>query len=610
VRGSPFLVDSSGNLVVTRPQPFYLEAAGHACAAWWHAPAALAAPPLPVAAVLASSWGEEDVASYDDQRALAEALADAGIGVLRFEWPDVGDSSAPTGGVTIAEALAAFDCAAETARQRSGQDRLAFVGLRLGALLAAHAAVARCDVDALVALLPVASGRAFVRDGRMLGAEGEAMQGRDEMSGALMFGGFALPQPRATELAALNWPTTAATAITDAFILSRPGSPGLPCADALARMGVRAREWAAVEPSTNEVRVAPEAIAEVVRWLRERALDPAAATHTPPAARACGSATTLRVAVRGGAVRERVCEIAMPRANGELAAPLVAVLCERDAPAGAVDRADDGRPPPRGVLLLAPPPARRIGPHRLWVAFARERAARGDIVLRLDLAGRGDSDARPPRRADAGAGIDALDPRCVDDIARALAWLRREHGVGACTVMGLGAGGHHAWRAALYGIDLQQVVAINPPVFQRSPGSAHEFERLPLSVTEYLLARARRALGLRPRDPGQLVPPPQREDLAAELTHVSRRGVTLDFVFSEGEPGLALLREEQRRGGLRRRRDGPVRVSEIGRADAGFARPAARAALYARLDELLEARAPAPVDDPQEVLGPSAAVHS
>jgi hypothetical protein len=36
----------------------------------------------------------------------------------------------------------------------SGCERLAFVGLRLGALLAAHAAVARTDVGAFVALLP------------------------------------------------------------------------------------------------------------------------------------------------------------------------------------------------------------------------------------------------------------------------------------------------------------------------------------------------------------------------------------------------------------------------------------------------------------------------
>jgi alpha/beta superfamily hydrolase len=594
---------------MSRPQPVYLEAAGHACAAWWHAPAALAAPPLPLAVVLASSWGEEDVESYGDQRALAEALADAGLGVLRFEWPDVGDSSAPTGGATIADALAAFECAAEVARQRSGHGRLAFVGLRLGTLLAAHAAVVRCDVDALVALLPVANGRAFVREGRLLGGDGDAMQGRDEISGALMFGGFALPQPRATELAALNWPTTSATTITDAFILSRPGSPGLPCADALARMGVRVREWVAVEPATSEVRLAPEAIAEVVRWLRERALDPAAAPHAPPPERASGTATTLQARVRRASVRERVCEISMPRANGELAPTLVGVVCERDVAAGGAERAETERAPRRGVLMLASENARRIGPHRLWVSFSRERAARGDIVLRLDVAGHGDSAPRPGRLAEDDGDVDPFDPRAVDDVARALAWLRRERGVDACTVIGIGAGAHHAWRAALYGIDLQHVVAVNPPVFQRST-QAHEFDRVPLSVTEYLLARARRALGLRRREAGQLVPPPLREDLSAELAHLSRRGVTLDFLFSEGEAGIALLQDAAPRGGARRRRDGPVRVGEIGRADASFARPAARAALYARLDEALDAPGIAPEVDPSDLLAAQAAAHT
>ena len=147
-----------------------IEAAGQTCLAWWHAPAAIAAPALPLAVVLASSWGAEELADYDVQRELAIALADGGLGALRFEWPDTGDSSAATGSTTIADALAAFDAAAGRALALSGQERLAFVGLRLGALLAAHAAAARVDVDALVALRPVAGGRSFVGGQAVIGA--------------------------------------------------------------------------------------------------------------------------------------------------------------------------------------------------------------------------------------------------------------------------------------------------------------------------------------------------------------------------------------------------------------------------------------------------------
>ena len=127
------------------PQPLLIVAADHTCVAWWHAPAA-ADPALPLAVVLASSWGEEDMAGYDGQRALAVALAEAGLATLRFEWPDTGDSSAATGAACVADALAAFDAAATQALALSGCRRLAFVGLRLGALLAAQAASAPREI--------------------------------------------------------------------------------------------------------------------------------------------------------------------------------------------------------------------------------------------------------------------------------------------------------------------------------------------------------------------------------------------------------------------------------------------------------------------------------
>jgi pimeloyl-ACP methyl ester carboxylesterase len=90
----------------------------------------------------------------------------------------------------------------------------------------------------------------------------------------------------------------------------------------------------------------------------------------------------------------------------------------------------------------------------MWVPWARHRAAAGDVVLRLDIAGSGDSDRR-----DAQGG----DPGCVDDVARVVAWLRREHGVGPCTVMSVRSGARRAWRLATERMAVQQVVLIHPP---------------------------------------------------------------------------------------------------------------------------------------------------
>ena len=547
-------------MVAPAPQPVLIEAAGHTCLAWWHAPAAVASPALPLAVVLASSWGEEDIAAYDAQRALAIALADAGLGTLRFEWPDTGDSSAATGSTTIADALAAFDAAAARAIALSGHERLAFVGLRLGALLAAHAAAARLDVDALVALMPVASGRAFVREQTLLAA------GRvSPMPGALFdpaqlpvsLGGFALPVRHLESLAALRWPAAATTSVLEALLVQAPQAASRPAADALARMGMRVREWAHADPS------GALAIVEIVRWLRERAADatvlcgvpaiedfgvadPANARTNAALAKTRLDAATaavlalaradapvwMRLREQGVALRERVVRLVDA---GEPA--LVGVLSERD-------RADGDATRREAIVLLSSDRERRVGPHRLWVPWARRRAALGDVVLRLDIEGVGDSAPRP--RAD---GDDAP---IAADIARAVAWLRREKGIAACTVVGIGAGATHAWRAALEGLAAERVIAVDPTRLRRPAMRP---------------SRASRALRLLR---------PVEDELAIELARGAERGVSLNLVLSQGEAGSARLL-----------REGRVTIRHVEPTHPNFAGVADKAKLHACLDALI-----------------------
>ncbi len=598
------------------PQPLLIGAAGHTCVAWWHAPGAaadgravpalprgwLANGPLPLAVVLASSWGEEDMAGYDSQRALAIELAEGGLGTLRFEWPDTGDSSAATGTTSVADALAAFDAAATQALALSGCRRLAFAGLRLGALLAARAAHVRDDVDALVGLMPVASGQAFTRAQRELAAGVPAPTPApgpgasfDPAELPVSLGGFAQSVRGLEALAALRWPSTRFPSLHEALLVGAPDA----VAQSLAQAGVRVTGQAPEELShAQQARLAHAAVAGIVRWLQDRAGNaseartaPAsgaagtghvvlahagagaataqleAATGTVLALAAAGARTWMRLQSDGVAVRERIVRIGDAR---DREPPLlVGVLSEPDLPMGGLV----GRPPRHGILLLSAGGERRIGPHRLWVAWARQRAAQGDVVLRLDLAGIGDSAAHaqpdPERRP---AHYDA---RATSDIARALAWLRREHGVDRVALIGLQSGAYQAWQAALAGHDVQQVVAINVPTLRWRPGTvpARTGAR---SIGRMLARRVRSVLRW-----------PLAGETAADLARVGDRGVALDFVFSRREPGLALLRRQTGRRGLRLARDTAVNVYEIDQADPTFAGTAARAALYARLDSLL-----------------------
>ena len=567
VPDAPRAADSGADADAPTPQPLLLEAAGHTCVAWWHAPATGAARPLAV--VLASSWGDEELAGYDGQRALAIALARGGLGTLRFDWPDTGDSSAATGAMTIADALAAFDAAARRALALSGHERLAFVGRRLGALLAAHAAMAREDVDALVALAPVASGAAFVREQPVniavaarprLGVVPGAVVDPAELPVPL--GGFTLPARQAEALAALRWPAAATTSVLEALIACPARTESRAAADTLARLGVRVRE-AALADVTNET---------IVDWLRERAADVSvlhgvsaiddfgvadpgnagvlarlaaarleAATAAVLSLASTGPAVWLRLRERGVAVRERVVRIA--DARGPM---LAGVLSERD-PVGEIDVAGVAR---HAIVLLSPDGQRRVGPHRLWVPWARHRAARGDVVLRLDVAGAGDS--APSRQ----------DDDLASDVARAASWLRRELGIIACTVVSVGSGARHAWRAVDDGADVQRIVAIDPPL-----ASGAETRNG---------SRAQNAL----RAAAQLLQRP----FEAELARAAERDVAVDLVLSgdvssaAGRRARALLR------------DGRMIASHLPNARPGFAAPADREALYARLDALLRSQ--------------------
>ena len=547
--------------------------------------------------MLASSWGGEDIAAYDAQRALAIALADGGLGTLRFEWPDTGDSSAATGSTTVADALAAFDAAAAHAIALSGHERLAFVGLRLGALLAAHAAAARLDVDALVALMPVASGRAFVREqtvfdaGRVSPTPGALF---DPAQLPVSLGGFALPVRHLESLSALRWPAAATTSVLEALLVHAPQAAVRTASDALARMGMHVREWTHADPS------GPLVTSEIVRWLRERAADatvlrgvpaiedfgvadPANARTNAALAKARLDAATaavlalaradapvwMRLREQGVALRERVVRIAADArctarpdtvalqdlTPDESEPALVGVLSERDRAGDAAAR--------EAIVLLSSDRERRVGPQRLWVPWARRRAALGDLVLRLDIAGVGDS---APRTQAAGD-----DASIAADIARAVAWLRREKGVAACTVVGIGAGATHAWRAALEGLAVERIVAVDPTRLRRpAPRSS----------------RAARALRL--LRPGE-------DALAVELARGAAHRVSLNLVLSQGEPRSArLLRESN------------VKIHHVEPAHPDFAGVADKSTLYACLDALL---APArlglvapPIDAPASVM--------
>jgi pimeloyl-ACP methyl ester carboxylesterase len=92
-----------------------------------------------------------------------------------------------------------------------------------------------------------------------------------------------------------------------------------------------------------------------------------------------------------------------------------------------------GRP---AVVILNSGIIHRVGHNRMYVTLSRELAQLGHVVLRLDLSGIGDSEARS----------DILDPLAASlaDIKDAIDWLCSSRGVKSVVLLGLCSGANHS----------------------------------------------------------------------------------------------------------------------------------------------------------------------
>jgi pimeloyl-ACP methyl ester carboxylesterase len=113
--------------------------------------------------LLCNPFGEEASRAHRIYRVLATQLERAGYATLRFDFSGTGDSSGEADDATIEQWLRDLATAAAELRGVSGSPRVALVGLRLGATLAALA-TSRGELRPRHLILwdPVVSGAAYL----------------------------------------------------------------------------------------------------------------------------------------------------------------------------------------------------------------------------------------------------------------------------------------------------------------------------------------------------------------------------------------------------------------------------------------------------------------
>ncbi len=559
---------------MTRPVPFFFERQGRACAAWLHRPEKTTGHGV----VLCHPFGYEGICAHRSMRELAEALASAGVTVVRFDYDGTGDSEGDDRDPgRLAAWVGSIVGACEVLRPLVS--RIDLVGVRLGALLATLA-THEAAVDGLVAIAPVVSGRSYLRELAMIqtavGLDERGTRGLAEGDREAL--GFVLTAETVADLGKVDLmqaePPTAEVFVIDREDLASVGKW-------VQRLGctfIQLPGYVEMMLDPHKAIVPHAIVRATVDWVVAHASSPGKAEPE------------LSVEARMGGVLERPTFVD-DHVFGVLAVP--------ENPTGGA------------VLLLNAGSIHHIGPNRLHVVAARRWAKTGHLVLRMDLSGIGESPARPGEASNVVYGSHG-----VTDVLLAAAHLRTL-GASSVRTIGLCAGAFHAQKAAAADRAIAGFIAINPLTFFRPTsgavdfpahqvaGEAERYRRSALDPEKWkkLLRRdvafraiyetfARRALGLFTnvgRELSRRASMPWSDDIGVELASLVARGVQGRFVFAKGDPGRQILREQGGSVVRALERKGALEVTVIDGPDHTFTPVWSHEPLLAALTRILAA---------------------
>jgi pimeloyl-ACP methyl ester carboxylesterase len=577
-----------------------------------------------VGLVICKPFGYEAICAHRSLRAFADAATALGVPTLRVDYLGTGDS-APIDlevdqlGVWRRDVVAAVS----ELRRRTGVRQVCLLGVRLGALLATLAA-AECGAQTpLILIAPVVSGQRYLRDLRTTRLAG--LIGKDESSagqssrsselspGSMEVSGFTLSAATLAALAQVDLKIRDRPATTDALLIDGKNMPGAAAwAEHLSELGIRTTYTAL--PGLIEMIMTPpqsasiplEMVEAMQEWLRKIV-----------------SAAPARANGRYMHGQSSASEVMTLRSGGSTQ---LETLTERpvffgtdSAVFGIITEPRPGEIRRRAVIMLNAGADVHVGVNGMNVTLARQWASRGYVVLRMDLAGLGDSRKRPGQ-----AENEVFPATALDDIRAALQLLQDRYALADVTLFGLCSGAYHALRAAAEGLAVNRILMVNPQNYfwktgmtlddlqlaevVRNPALYRQrltswaaWKRLMSGEVEILriariyMARPLLAVGAAFRNVARSAGIRLRYDLGRELEEIDARGVRIVFVFARDEPGIDLLKIEA--GSSLRRLGERCRVRIIDDADHVFSHSGPRAALRDILSEELFAR-PTPGNPP------------
>ena len=526
---------------------------------------------------------------------------------MRFDYLGTGDSADATDDVDLLEHWVQDIIAATGELKRlTGVERVCLIGIRLGALLATLASAHSGDIDSLILLGPVVSGRRYVREMRTTQLAGIALSGSEQTSvsdsavpDSLEAGGFSLSAQLLASLASIDLLTSTPPPVRSILILDNDKLPS-------------AKKWAEALSNTDIALTykAMPGLIEMAMTAPQFAVAPQAMISA--AGEWLQASNTLRTGVT---VHTPAVELPSRLVLDEPQKPSITerpVVISETQLFGIVTEPPSDEKRRRAVILLNPGADFHIGASRMYVSLARRWARRGYYVLRMDFAGIGDSQVRP------GHSVDEVFPdEAMDDVRNAITYLREHYSIHDITVAGLCSGAYHALRAAAAGLDLNRILLVNPQNYfwkkgmsldqiqlvevVHNPGlyrqrvfSLKAWRRVASGdvdvarIVGIYLQRLHLAVVTALRGMARVLHIGMPDDLGRDLERIIDRGIRVTFVFAKGEPGIELLKL-QAGSALSRLKD-RIRMRIIDGGDHIFSRPAPRHAMENVLSEELYAR--------------------
>jgi len=536
----------------------------------------------PFAVLMVSPWGAENMSTQRALRELAQAIAQLGFTCLRFDLDGCGDSYDPGPDEnywTLWHQSVGFGI--DTLKSHAAVSQVVLVGMRLGALLSAELAAVRQDVAALALLAPVRSGQAYLKELRILGSA--MAQGHAQTPEAVFAAGFSMNRQTADALKFSVLPDrihAKGVAVIDRDDL------GIGCRwiDQLSSRGVTT--FYSVQPGYSDM-VLTAHMAKPAQLMFDKVLEALSMFSrqlNTPSPRPLMSAMDIECSA--------VFQVGQQSVEETVLVPFGAMGMSsiRVAPGAGI------APSGRGVLILNSSTEHRVGPNRMWVGFARSRAAKGDVVIRLDMPGIGES---LNDYADEENRVYAA--RAIEFVGEYFQTLFADESVREWAAMGLCSGAYHSVRLAVSQPGVSRVFALNSLGFitqdvERANlwehGAIHYIagknatralwkpqrwlKLLRGQVNFKLITRSvagRMRLWLRKHVlwAGHWLRLSQSSTLTIELRQLTQQECRVHFIFATTDPGLALLRDEMLHDFPVLLRGGYFTVDRIEDADHTFA---------------------------------------